>query len=88
MMTTSLETFLLLSPEITLFLAALIAYLAATFSGLRVGWLIAVTGLGVAILISGSQPDSGTAISSARSRLMDSHSVSYTHLTLPTNREV
>lgn len=64
MMTTSLETFLLLSPEIVLFLAALIAYLAATFGGLRAGWLIAVTGLGIAILISGSQPDSGTAISS------------------------
>ena len=63
-MTTSFETFLLLSPEITLFLAALIAYLAAAFSGLRAGWLVAVTGLGIAILISGSQPDSGATISS------------------------
>ena len=63
-MTTSLETFLLLSPEITLFLAALIAYLAAAFSGLRAGWLVAVTGIGTAILVSGSQPDSGEAISS------------------------
>ena len=63
-MTTSLETFLLLSPEITLFLAALIAYLAAAFSGLRAGWLVAVTGLGIAILVSGNQPDSGEAISS------------------------
>ena len=53
-MTTSLETFLLLSPEITLILAALIAYLAAAFSGLRAGWLVAVTGLGIAILISES----------------------------------
>ena len=63
-MTTSLETFLLLSPEITLFLAALIAYLAAAFSGLRAGWLVAVIGLGVAILVSGSQPDSGVTVSS------------------------
>ena len=64
MMTTSLETFLLLSPEITLFLAALVAYFAAAFSGLRAGWLVAVIGLGVAILISGSQPDSGASVSS------------------------
>ena len=63
-MTTSLETFLLLSPEITLFLAALVAYLAAAFSGLRAGWLVAVIGLGVAILVSGSQPDSGVTVSS------------------------
>jgi hypothetical protein len=58
-MTTSFETFLLLSPEITLFLAALIAYLAAAFSGLRAGWLVAVTGLGIAILQqSASKPQS------------------------------
>jgi NADH-quinone oxidoreductase subunit N len=63
-MTTSFETFLLLSPEITLFLAALIAYLAAAFSGFQAGWLIAVTGLGIAISLSGSQPESGATISS------------------------
>ena len=100
-MTTSLETFLLLSPEITLFLAALIAYLAAAFSGLRAGWLVAVTGIGIAILVSGSQPDSGEAISSGPITI-DGFSfyirlltyitglvpVSYTHLTLPTKRIV
>jgi len=83
-MTTSLETFLLLSPEITLFLAALIAYLAAAFSGLRAGWLVAVTGLGIAILVSGSQPDSGQLFHQAQSQLMDSRS---TYASLPTPRD-
>jgi len=63
-MTTSFETLLLLIPEVMLFLAALVAYLAAAFGGLRSGWLVAVIGLGIALLLAGGQPTDGAVISS------------------------
>ena len=63
-MTTSVETLLLLAPEVVLVLAALTAYLAAAFGGLRSGWLVAVSGLGIALLLAGGQPTDGAAVSS------------------------
>jgi len=63
-MTTSVETLLLLTPEVVLFLAALVAYLAAAFGGLRSGWLVAVIGLGIALLLAGGQPADGAVVSS------------------------
>jgi hypothetical protein len=61
-MTTSFETLLLLTPEVVLFIAALVAYLAAAFGGLRSGWLVAVIGLGIALLLAGGQPTDGAVI--------------------------
>jgi NADH-quinone oxidoreductase subunit N len=63
-MTTSFETFLLLAPELVLILAALVAFLASAFAGLRAGWLVAILGLGLALMISGEQPAAGAAVSS------------------------
>jgi len=63
-MTTSFETFLLLAPELVLFLAALIAFLGSAFTGLRAGWLVAVSGLGIALILSGGQPSGGATITS------------------------
>jgi len=63
-MTTSVETLLLLTPEVVLFSAALVAYLAAAFGGLRSGWLVAVIGLGIALLLAGGQPADGAVVSS------------------------
>ncbi len=63
-MTTSFETLLLLTPEVVLFIAALVAYLAAAFGGLRSGWLVAVIGLGIALLLAGGQPTDGAVIAS------------------------
>ena len=39
---TSLESFTLLSPEIVLVAAALVAYLGGAFAGIRHGWLVAL----------------------------------------------
>lgn len=63
-MTTSFETFLLLAPELVLLLAGLVAFLGSAFVGLRAGWLVAVSGLGIALFISGNQPVGGAAITS------------------------
>jgi NADH-quinone oxidoreductase subunit N len=51
-MTTSLETFLLLSPEIALVVAGLVAFLAGGFCGFRQGWLVAVLGIAAAAALA------------------------------------
>jgi NADH-quinone oxidoreductase subunit N len=61
-MTTSLETFKLLAPEIALIVAALVALLGAAFAGLRSGWLVALIGIAVALGLAGGQPAAGTSI--------------------------
>jgi len=58
-MTTSLETFLLLKPEIALVAAAIIAFLAGGFAGLRSGWLVALAGIAAAMALSGGAPAAG-----------------------------
>jgi NADH-quinone oxidoreductase subunit N len=59
---TSLESFLLIAPEIVLVVAALVAYLGGAFCGLRMGWLVAVLGIAAALAVSGGQaPDGSTA---------------------------
>jgi NADH-quinone oxidoreductase subunit N len=63
-MTTSLDTFKLLAPEIALVSAALIALLGAAFTGLRSGWLVAMIGVVAAIGLAGDPPASGSAITS------------------------
>ncbi len=60
---TSAETFGLLAPEITLVIAALIAFLGGAFAGLRSGWLVALLGIGAALAVSGMQPTDGVALS-------------------------
>ena len=65
-MTTSFETLLLLIPEVMLFLAALVAYLAAAFGGLRSGWLVAVIGLGIALLLAGGAAGKRMALPNSR----------------------
>ena len=55
-MMVSAHSFALLAPEIALVVAALIAYLAAAFAGVRTGWTIAVVGvLGAMLLLSSGQ---------------------------------
>jgi len=52
---TSLETFRLLTPEIVLVLAALVAYLGGAFAGLRFGWLVAAAGIVAAMAVTRGQ---------------------------------
>ena len=47
--TTSLETFFLLAPEITLVGAALVAFLGGAFAGLRSGWGVSLVGIVIAM---------------------------------------
>jgi NADH-quinone oxidoreductase subunit N len=61
---TSLQSFLLIAPEITLVIAALVAYLGGAFCGLRPGWLVAVLGIGAAMAVAGGLPGDGTAVGS------------------------
>lgn len=61
-MTTSLDTFKLLAPEIALIVAALVALLGGAFAGLRSGWLVALIGIAVALGLAGGQPAAGTSI--------------------------
>ena len=61
-MTTSLETFKLLAPEIALIVAALVALLGAAFAGLRSGWLVALIGIAVAMCLAGGLPTAGTSV--------------------------
>ena len=51
-MTTSLQTFSLLAPEIALVLAAIVAFLAGAFAGLRSGWLVALVGIAAAMALA------------------------------------
>jgi NADH-quinone oxidoreductase subunit N len=55
-MTTSLETFRLLAPEIVLVLAAVIAFLAGGFLGIRSGWLVSFIGILSAMAVAAGQP--------------------------------
>lgn len=63
-MTTSLDTFKLLAPEIALVVAALVALLGAAFAGLRGGWLVAVVGIAAAMVLAGDLPAAGSSIMS------------------------
>jgi NADH-quinone oxidoreductase subunit N len=60
-MPTSLETFLLVAPEIVLVGAALVAYVAGAFLGLRHGWLVALLGIAASLAVAGGQPDAGVS---------------------------
>lgn len=66
---TSLDTFALLAPEIALVAAALVAFLGAAFLGLRSGWLVALTGIAVALALAGGQPAGGAAVASGGVRV-------------------
>jgi NADH-quinone oxidoreductase subunit N len=61
---TSLQSFVLVAPEIALVLAALVAYLGGAFCGLRAGWLVAFIGIGTALAVTGSLPADGSAVGS------------------------
>jgi NADH-quinone oxidoreductase subunit N len=61
-MTTSLQTFVLLAPEIVLVAAALVVFLAGAFLGLRSGWLVAIGGIIAAMAVAGRQPPDGAAL--------------------------
>jgi NADH-quinone oxidoreductase subunit N len=61
-MTTSLETFLLLSPEIALVVAGLVAFLAGGFYGFRQGWLVAVAGIAAAAALAARLPAPGAEL--------------------------
>ena len=64
MLPTSLDTFRLVAPEITLVVAALMAFLGGAFLGLRSGWLVALAGIAAALAVAGGQPAGGAAIAS------------------------
>lgn len=68
-MGTSLETFLLVAPEIALVAAALVTYLGGAFLGLRHGWLLAVAGIAGAWSLAGGLPAAGVAVTSGGVRL-------------------
>lgn len=61
---TSLSTFLLAGPELTLVVAALVAYLGGAFCGLRQGWLVALIGIAAAALWPGLGLEAGSVVSS------------------------
>lgn len=58
---TSLQTFSLLAPEIALVAAAIVAFLAGAFAGLRSGWLVALVGIAAAMALAGGQPAADAA---------------------------
>ena len=63
-MTTSLETFLLIAPEIALVVAALVVFLSGAFANLQSGWPVAVAGIAIAMFLSGGTPDDGGTVTS------------------------
>ncbi|MCX7431298.1 MAG: proton-conducting transporter membrane subunit, partial [Planctomycetia bacterium] len=65
----SLQSFFLLSPEIILVAAALIAFLGGAFAGLRSGWSVAVVGILAAMLVAGEQPAEGAWVESGGIRI-------------------
>ena len=67
--TTSLQTFLLLAPELVLVAAALFAFLGSAFAGLRSGWLVAVVGIVTAMMVAGGQPAEGAWVASGGVRI-------------------
>jgi len=60
---TSLQSFALLAPEITLVLGALAAYLGGAFLGVRQGWLVAAAAIVTAMAVAGGQPDAASSMS-------------------------
>ena len=65
----SLQSFLLLAPEIVLVAAALVAFLGSAFAGLRSGWAVALVGIVTAMLVAGGQPAEGTWVASGGVRI-------------------
>ena len=65
----SLQSFVLLAPEIVLVVAALVAFLGGAFAGLRSGWAIAFVGIVSAMLVAGGQPDQAAWVSSGGIRI-------------------
>jgi len=61
---TSSLSFTLLAPEIALVAAALVAWLGASFLGLRSGWLVALAGIAGAAVLAGGGPATGGSIAS------------------------
>jgi len=61
---TTLQTFLLLAPELVLVAAALVAFLGGSFAGVRHGWFVAFIGIVVAMLVAGGQPAAGSWVAS------------------------
>ena len=59
---TSLQSFALVTPEIVLVVAALVAYLGGGFAGIRHGWLVALAGIATAMAVAGGQPADGEVI--------------------------
>ncbi len=66
---TSLQTFALLSPEIVLVAAALVAFLGGAFAGIRHGWLVALIGILAALSLVGGQPGDGATVTSGGIRI-------------------
>ena len=66
---TSLASFALLSPEIVLIAAALVAYLGGAFAGIRHGWLVALVGIMAAMTVAGGQPADGAVVASGGLRI-------------------
>ncbi|MFM9197544.1 MAG: NADH-quinone oxidoreductase subunit N [Planctomycetia bacterium] len=65
----SLQSFLLLAPEITLVAAALVAFLGGAFAGLRSGWAVAFLGIVAALFVAGGQPAEGAWVASGGIRI-------------------
>jgi NADH-quinone oxidoreductase subunit N len=65
----SLQSFFLLAPEITLVAAALVAFLGGAFAGLRSGWAVAFLGIVAALFVAGGQPAEGAWVASGGIRI-------------------
>jgi len=65
----SLQSFLLLAPEIILVAAALVAFLGGAFAGLRSGWAVAIIGILAAMAVSAGQPPDGGWLASGGIRI-------------------
>ncbi|MFM7290349.1 MAG: NADH-quinone oxidoreductase subunit N [Planctomycetia bacterium] len=65
----SLQSFLLLAPEIALVAAALVAFLGGAFAGLRSGWAVAFLGIVAALFVAGGQPAEGAWVASGGIRI-------------------
>ena len=65
----SLQSFFLLAPEISLVAAALFVFLGGAFAGLRSGWAVALTGILVSMLVAGGQPADGAGVASGGIRI-------------------
>ena len=66
---TSLQSFMLLAPELVLVAAALVAFLGGAFAGLRSGWFVALVGIVAAMAVAGGQPAGGAWVASGSIRI-------------------